>query len=653
MNSEPSRRSVGDDWLAEAKRTLRGRDPADLIIRTRDDIEIQPLYTQAVDRPAALSEPLPPTPATPETPDTATTAATASSSAGNMPRWDIRQLHIVSSATDNRDAQHAIAEDLANGVTSLELQIAADLDSGALTTLLATLLTGINTAVTPLALAPHFSITTAESLLAAVNHNGASLAPDSILGLDPLGEAASNRQQDDLQSSLQRAAAWAVQQLKQDETGASPRYFVVDAVRYSNAGASEAQVLGWATATGITYLRALVDQGATIEQAAAMIGFRFAATADQFMTIATLRAAKVLWHRVVTASGGSVESARQYQHAVTAAHIYSRWDRWVNLLRSSSAALAAALAGVDAITVLPFDHACASLTPEAALGRRLARNTQLLMLEESHLGWTSDPAGGSFYVESLTEQLARQGWRVLQNVESSAGIEAAVASGELANSAKQSWLSRLESLRNRSERLTGVSDFVSLDEPTASDCAANTSQDTNHESGHNTSQDSGHDSAGALPLRRLAEPFEELRDAAHRYQLEHHARLTVQIVALGPAAQNSTRCAWAQNLLAAAGIEPRITDSFDSPVAAAADFAESGLRAAVIVGSDNIYQLRAAATTAALKDSGAGFVALVCDPETTEELLTEVAQAGEFEIWREGIDTIAVLERLHRSLGVM
>ena len=185
---------------------------------------------------------------------------------------------------------------------------------------------------------------------------------------------------------------------------------MVDATRYADAGATEAQALGWATATAVAYLRALVEAGMPVDAAAGLIGFRLAATADQFVTIAALRAARVMWSRVVTASGGSREAARQYQHAVTAAHMYSRRDPWVNLLRGASAALAAGVAGADAVTVLPFDHALGAVDPDAALGRRLARNTQLLLLEESHLARAGDPAGGSFYVESLTDELARAGW---------------------------------------------------------------------------------------------------------------------------------------------------------------------------------------------------------------------------------------------------
>ncbi|MCY4176653.1 MAG: methylmalonyl-CoA mutase family protein [Acidimicrobiaceae bacterium] len=623
MDGEPSRRCVGDDWLAEAKRTLRGREPADLATRTRDGIEVRTLYTHSAARPAALLRAAPAT-------------------VGAAPRWDVRQSHTVTADPDEVDeARQAIAEDLANGVTSVELQVPDGLDADALTALLGGALSGVDPAAAPLALAPHGGIAAAQALVAFAEQNGAPPAPGSSLGLDPLGESASTGQPCDLAS----AAAWAAQQQSRvvadsGAAGEGLRFFAVDALRYSDAGASEAQVLGWATATGVACLRALVDQGATVDQAAGMIGFRLPATADQFMTVAALRAARVLWARVVTASGGSKASARQYQHAVTAAHMYSRWDRWVNLLRGSGAALAAAVAGADALTVLPFDQAAPSAGAEAALGRRLARNTQTLMLEESHLAWTADPAGGSFYVESLTEQLASAGWRVLQDVEASGGIEAAIAEGALAKSAERSWLARLEALRNREERLTGVSDFTWAAEPAPPDAAAS------------PGRDDGDDRGRALPLRRLAGPFEELRDAARRYQLAHGRRPAAWVAALGSAAQSSPRSAWAQNLLGAGGVEPRLADGLDSPIAAAADFAESGLRVAVITGSDDSYRLRGAATAAALRDAGAVSVALVCDADTPEDLIAGIAAAGDVEIWRDGIDVAAALRSLHRILAV-
>ena len=418
-----------EEWLAEVERTLRGRDLAELASTTRDGIDVRPLYTGGPDRPAALAD-----------------ADPRRLEAG----WDVRQHHRAAATGDALDRlRRGIENDLAGGATSAEVGLPEGVGVDGLDRLLA----GVDMAcMTPLALAPHADLGAAEALLSVSARRGADLAPGSSLGLDPVGEwARSGRRAD-----CGRAAAWAAS----GDFVPAVRAFQVDAVRYADAGASEAQTLGWATATGIAYLRALVAAGLDVDAAAGLIGFRMAGTADQFLTIAALRAARVMWARAVTASGGSKTAGRQYQHAVTAAHTYSRRDPWVNLLRGASAALAAGVAGADAVTVLPFDHASGLVDADGALGRRLARNTQLLLLEESHLARATDPGGGSFYVESLTEQLASEGWRVLQVVEASGGIEAAIGGGAIAAAIDESWQSRLGALRTRSEPITGVSEFA-------------------------------------------------------------------------------------------------------------------------------------------------------------------------------------------------
>ena len=158
--------------------------------------------------------------------------------------------------------------------------------------------------------------------------------------------------------------------------------------------------------------------------------------------------------------------------------------------------------------------------------------------------------------------------------------------------------------------------------------------------------------ASGLPVRRPAEPFEDLRDAADRHQAATGERPAVWIAALGSAAAHSTRTAWAQNLLAAGGIEAQGATGVESPVAAAADFAASGLAVAVITGTDDMYRLRGPATASALAEAGAAFVALACDPDTSADLVEALQSAGVDESWHDGTDAAAALERLHRTLGV-
>ncbi len=598
-----------EDWLALVERTLRGRDLAGLASTTRDGIEIRPLYTDGPDRPVS-----------------AATTDPSRSQTG----WDVRQHHTLTATTaDARDRLRGeIAQDLEGGVTSVELDVAVGGDPGGLSAVLE----GVDMTSTPVALAPHAELEAAEALLGLAARHGAGPAVGSSLGVDPLGEWARSGRR----TGCSEAVEWAARAASAGSLAPGVVIFTVDATRYADAGATEAQALGWATATGVASLRALVGVGIPVDAAAGLIGFRMAATAEVFVTIAGLRAARIMWARVVTASGGSTQAARQYQHAVTAVHMYSRRDPWVNLLRGASAALAAGVAGADAVTVLPFDHASGSVDADGSLGRRLARNTQLLLLEESHMARAADPAGGSFYVESLTDQLASEGWRVLQEVEASGGIDATISDGTLAAGLEQSWRDRLGALRSRSEPLVGVSEFPLLDEPA--------------QAGHAGSSIAA--SGSGLPVRRLAEPFEDLRDAADRHQAATGDRPAAWVAALGPAADHSVRTAWAQNLLAAGGIEARGAAGVDSPIAAAADFAVSGLTGAVITGSDDMYRLRGAATASALTEAGAAFVALVCDPGTPAELLSELEPAGVDETWHDGIDAAAALERLHRTLGI-
>ena len=627
---------TGDDWMALIERTLRGGDLAGLTSKTRDGIEIRPLYTQRPARPAA--------------------ALTAVDPARSARGWDVRTRHrvVAGGRSDPDMLRRRVDDDLAAGATSVELEVGEGVTIDELDRVLA----GVDLSETPVALAPHASLGAAEALGVLAARRGGVLAAGSSVGLDPLGEwARSGRRVE-----TAPAAEWArpragapvgggdrrepVPESIPDEIalaagevaklGPGVRVFMVDATRYADAGATEAQSLGWATATAVAYLRALVEAGMSVDAAAGLIGFRLAATADQFVTIAALRAARVMWSRVVTASGGSREAARQYQHAVTAAHMYSRRDPWVNLLRGASAALAAGVAGADAVTVLPFDHALGAVDTDAALGRRLARNTQLLLLEESHLARAGDPAGGSFYVESLTEELARAGWSIMQSTEAAGGISAVVADGSLEAAIDQRWEARLEALGTRREALVGVSEYPLLDDAVAG-------------------PDDGDVAAPAepgLPMRRLAQPFEDLRDAADRHRLATGERPAVWVAALGPAAAHSERTAWVQSLLAVGGIEARGGEGVDSPIAAAADFAASGLAAAVITGSDDWYRRRGPATASALSEAGAVLVAAVSDPATPADLLSDLQAVGASELWHQGFNVVATLKRLHHILGI-
>ena len=410
---------AGEEWMALAARVLRGRDFSDVLVsRTRDGIPIQPLYvsTAGAGPGPSFSGQAEAGPKGPAFPHGA--ARGAADDRRIAQGWDIRQRH-SSRGRDLESVRAAIREDLDNGVTSLELDVGHGGDAaGAMERILDEVPIG-RVAV---ALAPHCDARRAEALAGLAAGRGVALAPGSTLGLDPLGEWARSGDAVDGQGA-DRIIGLAARLARGGALGPGVRALTCDATRYGDAGATEAQWSAWAVATGIEYLRKLVSAGLGVEEAAGLIGFRLPATADQFVTMATLRAARIMWARVVEAGGGSPAAALQCQHAVTAESMYSRSDRWVNLLRATSAALAAGVAGAEAVTVLAFDIAGRG-PAGSALSRRLARNTQLLLAQESHLARSTDPAGGSYYVESLTRSLAEAAWRIMQQIEEAGSMTA-------------------------------------------------------------------------------------------------------------------------------------------------------------------------------------------------------------------------------------
>ena len=262
----------------------------------------------------------------------------------------------------------------------------------------------------------------AEAFL-ALAEGRTDLAPGGSLGLDPLGRAGRRRarQQDlaGLADVARRAAAHP-----------GLRTVVVDATVFADAGASAVEELGCSLAAGVGLpAGARPTAGCRVDEAFGQLEFRYAATADQFTTIAGLRAARRLWDRVGEVSGASPDVRAQRQHAVTSSVMTTQRDPWVNMLRTTVACFAAGVGGADVVTVQPFD---AALGLPDAFSRRIARNTQSLLVEEGHLARVLDPAGGSWYVESLTDALAQAAWDWFTEIERAGGLAAALDSGLVA-----------------------------------------------------------------------------------------------------------------------------------------------------------------------------------------------------------------------------
>ncbi|WP_328908410.1 methylmalonyl-CoA mutase small subunit [Streptomyces sp. NBC_00234] len=497
--------------------------------------------------------------------------------------WDVRQRHTL---TDPARLNEAVLADLENGATSLWLTVGGP--AGIPASGLGRALDGVLLDLAPVALdaGGEFEPAVRELLRLNEAQGVPKEAVRGSLGADPLGHAARTGTEPDFDAAVR----WA-QVCDREYPGL--RALSVDALPYHEAGGSAAEELGFALATGVAYIRALTGAGLSVEAAFAQLEFRFAATADQFLTIAKLRAARLLWARVAEVCG-SPDAGAQRQHAVTSSVMMTRRDPWVNMLRTTLACLGAGVGGADSVTVLPFDHA---LGLPDAFARRIARNTSTILMEESHLARVIDPAGGSWYVERLTSELAAAAWEFFQEIERAGGQAAALRSGAAGERLAATWAARSRNLARRKEPVTGVSEFPNLAE-------------------HLVEREAPAAAApgGGLPKVRRDEAYEALRTRSDAHLTSSGTRPTVFLAALGPAATHTARASFASNLFRAGGIEP-VHEPVSVDASTVADaFAASGATVACLCSSDALYAEQAGPVAAALKAAGAEQVFLAGRP---------------------------------------
>ncbi|MGY1673180.1 methylmalonyl-CoA mutase family protein [Geodermatophilus sp. SYSU D00710] len=552
-------------------------------------VTVAPLYDadDAGDLPAAVGVPgLPPF--------VRGARAGADPDRGTPAGWDVRQRH---AHPDVAVTKEAVAADLENGVTSLWLV----LGEGAVpVAALPEVLADVYLDLAPVAVSG--GPAAVEALLAHVDGR-TDLAPGGSLGLDPLGVHAASGEEQDLSglAGLARRApsGW--------------RTVVVDGTVFHDAGTTAVEELGCSLAAGVAYLRALTDGGLAVDEAFAQLEFRYAASADQFTTIAGLRAARRLWDRVGEVSGASPRARAQRQHAVTSSVMTTRRDPWVNMLRTTVACFAAGVGGADVVTVQPFD---AALGLPDAFSRRIARNTQSLLVDEGHLARVLDPAGGSWYVESLTEDLAQAAWAWFTEIERAGGLAAALTSGLVRDRLAAAWDARAKRLATRADAITGVSEFPNPTEELPDRQPAAELRPT-----------------GGLPRVRAAQEYEELRDRAAAAA----ERPRIYLATIGSVARHTARATFAGNLFQAGGVATPAGDG-------ASGLAGAGTTVACICGTDADYRESAATLAADLRAAGASSVWLAGKPSLGVDGVDGYVYAG--------CDALAVLRTVHEQLGV-
>ena len=644
-----------DDWQRLVQRTLQGAAADTLTRRTRDGIPVQPLYARG----SAAGVP------------GAAPYTRGARAAGTSAGWDVRPAH---AHPDPGRTNLAVLEDLEHGAGSAALVVDDGLarsgtaPNGVVLADLADLecaLREVDLGLAPVALRAGARFAEAGALLLAHVERGGRR--DGLAGLDlgadPIGAALAP---DGAEAGGALAQATGVARHIAANGPASATALLADGRPWHAAGATEAQELAATVATAVAYLRALDEAGLAPDEGARQIAFVLATDADLFLSIAKLRALRRLWARVLEVAGAPDAVRGMRVHAETATRMLARRDPWVNILRGTVACLAAAAGGADSVTVLPFDHA---LGLPSRLARRIARNTQLILMEESSLHRVVDPAGGAGYVEALTEELAQRAWDLFRQIEAAGGMLAACRAGTPQAWVAASWAERARDVATRREPVTGVSEFPDLAEmpvePEAFDDAAFVARARERfatavvpesfaealalaREGKALGTSPARSDLPPLPSHRLGEAFEALRDRSDRALARDGARPRVLLANLGPLAQHTARATFARNLLGAGGIEPVWSEPLTGGEAVASAFRAAGTRIAALCSSDEVYVDLAVEAARALKAAGCELVLLLGRPG---ERKPELEAAGVDLFVHAGRDMVEILTGLHDRLG--
>jgi methylmalonyl-CoA mutase len=502
-------------------------------------------------------------------------------------------------------------------------------------------------------------------VLALAERRGHRLSELSLdLGLDPIGAMAAQGRM---------SASWDAVAQRMGDTlshltarGFAGRAFLADGRVYHEAGASEAQELAAVLATGIGTLRALEVRGHSLNAARRAISFLLVADADEFLTVAKLRALRRLWARVEQACGLEPKPIRL--HAETAWRMTTRRDPWVNVLRTTVAVFSAGIGGADAITALPLT---AALGLPDSFARRVARNTQLILLDESNLSRVADPAAGAGGFEALTDALCEKAWTLFQEIEREGGILESLKGDKLQARIAAVRAQREKAVATRREPITGTSEFPNIGEvdvsvllpmPTAEKGTVSSPSPSSLASAETsfaslvqmagqgatlpqlagTASGPSPVSIASLPSVRTAEPFERLRDLSDAYRAKSGERPRVFLANLGPISAFTARATFAKNFFEAGGIEAIMTDGFSDNDKLRQAYIESKAKLSCICSTDEIYEKHALDAAETLRSAGSPLISLAGRPGEREEQLT---RTGITTFIYAGCDTLEVLSR--------
>ncbi|UOE54334.1 methylmalonyl-CoA mutase family protein [Cytobacillus oceanisediminis] len=551
-----------DDWEQSAEKALKGKSIESLSRNTYENIKLKPLYSKEDLTTGALSQ--------------------------------------YPGAEDFRRGSYAA------GYLSEEWKVAQKINASSSEELADKLLAATNKGQTALAFEPEhlknpekisvavgelyekypFSVDAGPNQHLLIAGLGALKEREKVSGYiaaDPLAIAAADslndRSIDELYENLNETVSVAAENLPSLKT------IMVNSVVYHNGGANAVQELAFSLAAGVNHLQYFLEKGKSTEEMLSKMVFKFAVGSNFFMEIAKLRAARVLWGKVAEAYGAEGDSKKMVISAETSFFTKSAYDSYVNMLRAGNEAFAAVLGGVQYLHVSPYNDPEGSQSP---FSERIARNTQLILMEEAHLLKVSDPAGGSWYIEHLTNELISKSWELFLEIEEHGGMADALQTGWVQDQISQVLEKKKKDVHTRKQSIIGTNIYANPDEKPLQ---------TEMETVHNSRSD-----LKSIPQVRLSESFEGLRSLSERLKGKG-IRPELGLICLGALKDHKARADFISGFLAPGGVDAVKSGSVYNPEDAEAFIQKTNCRHYFICGSNEQYESMAVPLIKQLKEA--------------------------------------------------
>lgn len=688
-------------WKKTAEESLKGKSFETLKTKTYEGIELKPLYVQKdVENLSHVND----------LPGEGSFVRGADYLRNSASAWDIAQEITGRSA---KQFNQAIIEDLKRGQTMVNLVVDEATKKGYDADEVDVDFIGLNGV-------PVASINELRDALANINLNehrlfmqtGISTLPlyaslvsyakdqhiniqelVAFIGLDPIGTIAAAGKSKlgikRLYNTMAQLAKWS------NENSPKVKTIYIQGELYHNAGGSATEELAFALSTGVEYINEMLDRGLEIDEIANQMYFSFAVGSNVFMEIAKLRAARILWSKIVETFGGTKQSQKMYIHVRSSNWTKTIFDPYVNMLRTTTEAFAGAVGGANSMHVSPFDEA---IRPEDSFSRRIARNTQIILQEESLLNQVVDPAGGSWYVESLTDAIASKAWELFQEVEKNGGMYEALKAGYIQQKVTAIANQKKANIEYRKDRIVGTNMYPNMDEKplqireVIEDYKASLIEGLKAKKAAKREDvikaldevkaavtNDGHlvpalinaaatgatigemmnvlaeNCKGAevekLTFERGAEGFEQLRMASESYKEKNGQYPRIFLTNLGPIPKHKARADFSAGFFAAGGFESVSTSGFESSEEAVKAVLESGIDIVTICGTDEQYEEIVPAIAKELKNNNKDIYIFVAG-KPSPQLESQYVEAGVDEFIHVKSNCYQTLARLQERKGV-